>query len=153
KSGEWGGIKDLRVTAETAGSLPDPADVEAVTLLLGGQNATHYSYEPSYGPVGQALPPNPAVRPLPAIAAAGRLSYRIGTYSTDLPPLGWAPGAPWVFGLELRQDERDQWAITGALRRGEESLDLRVPELLLGDGFLIANKSIGRFDAAGGQAW
>jgi superfamily II DNA or RNA helicase len=153
KSGEWTAIKDLRVTAETAGSLPDPADAEAVTLLLGGQNATHFGYEPSYGLVGKALPPNLALRLLPAVAATGRLFQRAGTYSTDLTPVRWDPGAPWTFGLELRQDERDQWTITGTLRRGEESMDLQTPELLLDDGFLIANQLIGRFDAAGGSAW
>jgi superfamily II DNA or RNA helicase len=153
KSGEWGNIKDLRVTAETADTLPEPLDVEAVTLLLGGQNATHYGYEPSYGVVGKAVPPNLAVRLLPLISPTGRLFCRPGTYSTDLTPLTWDDGAPWTFQLEIRQDERDQWTIAGMLRRGEESMDVGTPSLLLDDGFLVVKDRVGRFDAGGGHAW
>jgi superfamily II DNA or RNA helicase len=153
KNGEWGAVKDLRVTPESAASLPDPADVDAVTLLLGGRSAEYYGYDSTYGAVGRALPAHLALRVLPLIAATGRFFCRPGSYSTDLTPLAWDPADPWKFTLEIRQDDRDQWTIAGSLRRGEESMDIAKPSLLLADGFLIADGRVGRFDHGGGLAW
>ena len=73
--------------------------------------------------------------------ATGRLYSRPASYSTDLSPLQWDAGEPWRFTLEVRQDDRDQWNITGTLRRGEERMDLNEPALLLADGFLVANEN------------
>jgi hypothetical protein len=153
KSGEWGAIKELRVNASTVGLLPDPTDVEAITLVLGGQTSSLYSYESSYGATSKALPPALALKLLPMLDATGRLYSRPASYSTDLSPLRWDGGEPWRFTLEVRQDDRDQWNITGSLRRGEQRMDLDAPALLLADGFLVANDSVVRFDAGGGFAW
>jgi superfamily II DNA or RNA helicase len=151
KNGEWGAVKELRVSPDNVGSLPDPADLEVVTLLLGAQNAYSYGYE--QGGYGRSLAPGLAVRLLPMMSASGRLFGRPGSYSYELTRLEWDPGEPWVFRLEVRQDERDQWAITGVLRRGDETIAIGEPTLLLADGFMIAGARIGRFEAPGSMAW
>ena len=84
KNGEWSAVKDLRVTPETAGALPDPMDAEIATVMLGGRTAASYGYDPTYGAVGKALPPHLALRLVPMMSTTGRLFSRPGTYSTDL---------------------------------------------------------------------
>jgi superfamily II DNA or RNA helicase len=153
KNGEWGQIKEFRVSAAQVPLLPDAADAEAITLLLGGQTSSLYSYESAYGPTVKALPPPLALKLLPSLDATERLYHRPASYSTELSRLYWDAGEPWRFTLEIRQDDRDQWNITGILRRGDEHMDLNEPALLLADGFLVAKDHIARFDAGGGFAW
>ena len=53
-------------------------------------------------------------------------------------PLTWDEGEPWKLWLDVRQDDRDQWNITGSLRRGEERMELTEPALIVEGGFLVA---------------
>ena len=135
--------------------LPDPTDVEVDHIAVGRSDFARCTrYESTYGPTSKALPPRAGARSsCPMLDATGRLYSRPASYSTDLSPLHWDAGEPWRFTLEVRQDDRDQWNITGSLRRGEERMELDEPALLLADGFLVAHDSIARFDAGGGFAW
>ncbi len=153
KNGDWGTIKELRVTAAQVDLLPDPADAEAITLMLGGQTASLYSYDASYGPTAKALPPPLALKVLPLLDATGRLHTKQVSYTNELSPLHWDAGEPWRFLLTVRQDDRDQWKIAGVLRRGDEQMELDEPALMLADGFLFARNRIARFDSGGGFAW
>ncbi len=155
KSGEWTGYKELRLSPTQAGSLPDPLDVEAVSTLLGGQEAFGYgfSYVSDLGrPVRKTLPPALALKLIPMLATAGRLFSR-AELGAPLKPLAWDSGEPWKLWLEVRQDERDQWAITGSLRRGQERMDLAEPLLILESGLLLGHREVARFDPAGMFPW
>jgi hypothetical protein len=153
KNGEWGALKDFNVSARDTAALPNATDVEIVTLLHGGQESSYaYDHGAGYGPLRRTLSPLLAERLLPAISATGRLYLREG-YSGAPTRVEWDPGEPWRLVLDVRQDERDQWAITGALRRGEERMELSEPLLMLDSGFLATKHHIARFDSAGGFAW
>jgi superfamily II DNA or RNA helicase len=152
KNGEWGAVKDFRVTASQTGLLPDPADAEAITLMLGGQDSYLYSHDAVYGSTRKALPPPLALRLMPIISATGRLYARTGG-AYEPHPVAWDGGEPWRLNLEVRQDDRDQWTITGSFRRGEARMELNEPLLLRESGFLLAQDRLSRFDAAGGFAW
>ena len=150
KDGEWSTHKEFHVTAEQAATLPDPVDVEVITAMFGGQDL--YSYYPYSTAVTRKVLHFPlAVKLIPLMASAGRLFYR-ESGRTDLNPVGWDAGEPWVPWLAVRQDDRDQWNITGFLRRGEERMELEEPLLVLEDGLLLARGLVARY--SGGEfAW
>ena len=159
KSGDWTVYKDLRLTAAQSSTLPDPADRDIVAAMFGGQE--YFSLN-SYGAYGayaygaqrKTLPPALALKLIPQIAATGRLGYRAeGAIGNQIEPAGWDGGESWKLWLEVHQDERDQWKISGTLRRGEERMDLAEPSLLLESGLLLARGQVARFDPDNSFAW
>lgn len=160
KSGEWTVFKDLRLTAAQSASLPDEADRDIVAAMFGGQEYFSLTYFNAYGAYGnygtqrKTLPPTLALKLIPQIAATGRLAVRPeGAIDHQIEPAGWDPGDPWKLWLEVRQDERDQWKISGSLRRGEERMALAEPALLLESGLLLAHGRVARFDPGDSFAW
>ena len=102
----------------------------------------------------KALPPALALKLLPQVSATGRFySQEYAGGSRPHQPLVWDSGEPWRLWLDVRQDERDQWAVTGSLRRGGERMELEEPKLLLASGLLVARGTVARFDHAGAFAW
>src|SRR5579872_699817 len=154
KNGDWTVHKDLRLSAGLSGTLPDPADRELLATIFGGQDYFSMQYSADYGAARKTLPPVLALKLLPQLAATGRLAYREDPMlGRDLKPLAWDDGEPWRLWLDVRQDDRDQWKITGSLRRGEERMKLSEPVLLLESGLLVARGAAARFDAGGGFPW
>jgi hypothetical protein len=153
KNGEWSLLKELRLTSEQAGGLPDAADADIVLAMVGGQEYYSFQYYSSINGSGRkTLPYRLACTLLPRMGATGRLYTRAGA-SGEFQPLEWDAGDPWTLRLEVRQDDRDQWNITGDLRRGEERMPLNDPVLVLDGGFVLARGKLARFDAGGGFPW
>ena len=155
KSGEWAAAKELRLVPGQVQSLPNPGDVEVITMMMGGMEFYGYTYSENMPMVlRKALPPALALRLLPVVSATGRLSSHEYTGGARPPqPLVWDEGEPWRLWLDVRQDERDQWAVTGSLRRGEERMELDEPKLLLASGLLVAHGTVAKFEHAGAFAW
>ena len=154
KNGEWSVPKVFKVTPAQAGSLPDPADAEAVATMLGGQEYfPYYYYSAGSSVTRKVLPASLALRLLPAISATGRLRLRAETASADLQPMVWDDGEPWKLSLKVQPREGEQWSIEGSLRRGEERMELSQPLLLLEGGLVITPGRVGRFDAGGAFPW
>jgi superfamily II DNA or RNA helicase len=157
KNGEYTQYKEFRIAPSRVASLPDPLDAELISVMLGGvdQFSYAYTYNSRYGAgmavsARKALPPLLAQRLLPAAANAGRLA--IGADGA-LKPATWDAGEAWKLSLDVRQDDRDQWNITGVLRRGDETMSLSQPEIILEGGILIAGDRVARFDPADSWAW
>src|SRR5437588_4707477 len=153
KNGAWAAPKELRISFAHINSLPDPVDVEAISTMLGGYDPWTYQYSSGIGvSTRKTLPYALVLKLIPMIAAAGRLVVR-DENGSELRPVSWDEGEPWKLWLEVRQDDRDQWKITGSLRRGAERMDLHEPQLLLECGLVLARGSLARLDHAGGFAW
>jgi hypothetical protein len=155
KTGEWSAPKEFKLAAGQTELLPDPEDAQLLTMLIGGVEVYSYNYAGAIGSnLRKALPGPLALSLLPRMAATGRLfATEHSGYSSDLQPLAWDNGDPWHLWLDVRQDDRDQWQITGSLRRGEESMDLAEPDVLLPTGLLLARGKLARFDHAGAFGW
>src|ERR1039457_6012998 len=153
KNGEWTVNKEFRIAPSQVGSLPDPVDAEAISSILGGQEYYVYAYAGASGAAARkAVPHTLAQRLIPRLAATGRLfTHKIA--SADLQPLAWEEGEPWKLWLDVRQDDRDQWKITGSLRRGAERMLLTEPALIVEGGFLLAQGKIARLDDGGAFPW
>src|SRR5450759_3305992 len=153
KNGDWTVNKEFRIAPSQVGFLPDPVDAEAIASILGGQEYYLYTYAAASGVAARkAVPHILALRLIPLVAATGRLFTRKMS-STDLQPLAWDEGEPWKLWLDVRQDDRDQWKITGSLRRGEERMLLTEPSLIVEGGFLVALGKIARLDDGGAFPW
>jgi superfamily II DNA or RNA helicase len=153
KNGEWTVNKEFRIAPSQVGSLPDPVDADAIASILGGQEYYVYAYAGSSGAAARkAVPHTLAQRLIPLLAGTGRLfSHKIA--SADLQPLAWEGGEPWRLWLDVRQDDRDQWKITGSLRRGPERMLLSEPSLIVEGGFLVAHGKIAPLDDGGAFPW
>jgi superfamily II DNA or RNA helicase len=153
KSGEWTAWKEFRISAAKAGSLPDPVDADIVPELLGGSDTFAFNYSATFaGSLRKALPDALAVKLLPRAAAAGRLAVR-NSQTHEFQIIAWDAGAPWRLLLEVRQDDRDQWAIEGVLARGEERMPLTEPLLIVQGGFVVARDRIARLEDSGQFPW
>jgi hypothetical protein len=153
KSGEWTDYKPLRLAIAQAGALPDPLDAEIVSSIFGGQEYYGFGYSTAANTVRRALPPALAMKLLPMMSGAGRLALREDTVQSAFVPASWDGGEVWKFSLEVRQDDRDQWKITGVLRRGEECMKLEEPSLVLENGLLVARRKVARLDSGGVFPW
>jgi len=160
KSGEHTSYKEFRVAPSRVAKLPDPLDAEIISLMLGGQDhySFSYAYNSRYGssvstPARKALPHLLAMKLLPMAADAKRLAVHPEAGSMDLWELSWDGGESWKLWLEVRQDDRDQWNISGVLRRGSESMPVSEPLLLLESGFVVTNHKVAQFDPAGTFPW
>jgi SNF2-related domain/Helicase conserved C-terminal domain len=152
KTGEWTAWKEFRVSAAKAGSLPDPIDADLVPELLGSTDTFAFNYSATYASsLRKAVPYALALKLLPRAGAAGRLAVRAENY--EFQQVEWDAGDPWKLLLEVRQDERDQWAIQGALTRGEERMPLSEPSLILPGGFVLARGRIARLEDTGQFGW
>ena len=153
KNGEPTVWKEFRVAHNRAGLLPDPVDADIVPMVLGGTDTFSFSYSSAYGTsTRKALPYALAGKVLPRAAAANRLALRVERQH-QFTPLAWDDGEPWRLLLEVRQDDRDQWAITGVLARGEERMQLTEPALIVRGGFVIARGAITRMEDQGAYGW
>jgi superfamily II DNA or RNA helicase len=155
KSGEWGNSKDLSLRLGDLGSVPDAEDREILAQLAGGRVNYGYMAAPAYDalPNRVQLPGALALILAPRMARRGRLLMHSGLPAEPGPALMWDEGGPWQFVLELRPEGEDGWRLEGALKRGEDRMELREPHLLLGDGLVMAKDSIARFSPGPHFAW
>ena len=153
KNGEPTVWKDFRISHTRAGQLPDPVDTDIVPMLLGGTDTFSFNYSSTYGTsTRKALPHALALKVIPRAAAAGRLALR-ADHLHQFAPLEWDQGEAWRLLLEVRQDDRDQWTIVGALVRGEERMPLTEPVLILRGGFVVARGRVALLEDEGAYAW
>ena len=155
KDGKWSAAKPQKVMRKTVDALPDAADRELLSLLLGarqqgpytyGYDASEYAGVTSFR-VSAAL----ETRVLPLLCATGRAVLRKAR-DAEPEPLAWDDGAPWVFTARARTED-DRYVIEGALRRGDEQRPLDAPVLLTASGLVIMDGRAARFDHGGAFAW
>ncbi|HXB73636.1 MAG TPA: DEAD/DEAH box helicase [Candidatus Acidoferrales bacterium] len=153
KDGEWSVPKELRISAASASSLPDPVDAEVIATMFGGYDSWGYQYSATVSSaLRKSLPYILALKLIPMISATGRLMIRPEA-GVALQPATWDEGEPWKLWLEVKQDDHDQWKISGSLRRGEERMELSEPMLLLEYGLLVTRGRVARLDHGGAFAW
>jgi superfamily II DNA or RNA helicase len=157
KNGEWGKPQPAAVSASEIGQLPDAADREILSLLVGA--ADSYAAAPYYSTVGQRASfrlVGPLVdRALPLLAHSGRL--HLGTSAAEgrdhLAPLGWDDGPPWEFRLEVAASEDGAIKVDGALVRAGQRMAVTDPPLVVAAGYLVAGATLARLDHGGAFAW
>jgi superfamily II DNA or RNA helicase len=138
KNGEWTKPKAQRLALEQITRLPDPADREALSLLVGAKEQTDYGfggwgYNGWYesAPRRYQLTAPQQGHLLPLMCRTGHAYLR--KTAEDVPqPLRWDEGGPWELWLVVVADKGGKrYLISGELRRGEERRPLARAALLL----------------------
>lgn len=140
RNGEWGKIRTTALPTIRVPQLLEP-DRQIVALLMGGRELYSYGYSSQYS---NASPSYKLFEPLdqtllPMMCKTGRCRLLVnnatqtGASSSkdEMLSLDWDDGEPWDFWLEVRNSEVSNQLITvGALRRGDQRMELIEPALL-----------------------
>ena len=123
--------------------------LQAAGTLAGAANHTAYSASYRYGYVQLfstevSIPLTMADTVLPALVATGRFFVRAAR-DADLVPAAWDGDPPWEFLLRMkRRDDGSGTDVGGALRRGDEVVDLAQPLVVTAEGWVVFQGRVGR---------
>jgi superfamily II DNA or RNA helicase len=169
RDGGVGALRPARIgplELDTAASAEESAALGQLLALAQSEQAqrgSSYGWYPSApnAPVrtsSVAIPPAFLDPLLPRLAATGRLavlsgwaaanSSASGPAATALRWLRLDPGAPWQLRVALCRATRG-YELRGRLVRGDETLALDAPELVLAGGFLVHGGILARSDSLG----
>jgi hypothetical protein len=176
-NGEWSKPKPVHVSAADLHSLSESGDREILERLHGAR--PHLEYSGYYGAgldngVSRVRVSGPVAREiLPLLCGTGRAFARISasdgasqTRSTRrwdsfqkpeppaLVPLAWDGGEPWRFEVSIRRETANgTYRLTGAFRRGDKTIDVTAPRIVLADGILLTDTHAARLDHGDAFGW
>ncbi len=88
------------------------------------------------------------------LARTGRLRLRRTDGEDEPPTIRWDDGQPWRFSLDIRAEVGGKrWSWRGALRRGDQRMDLSEPLVLLPGLLVLGVGRAARFDDLGIMPW
>jgi len=176
-NGEWSKPKPVHVSAADLHSLSESDDREILERLHGTR--PHLDYSGYYGAgvdngVSRVRVSGPVAREvLPLLCGTGRAFARVSavdgasqTGSTRrwdsfqkpeppaLVPLAWDGGEPWRFEVSIRRETANgMYRFAGAFRRGDKTIDVTAPRIVLADGILVTDTHAARLDHGGAFGW
>ncbi|MBM4085627.1 MAG: hypothetical protein FJ272_12630, partial [Planctomycetes bacterium] len=147
RNGRWSKPRPARPSFEQVSQLPDAADRQVLTALEGtdqyynkwsyGDHAAMQGRHWIHRALGEWL--------LPAMCRTGRCYWRPDNVETELLPLQWDEGEPWDFRLKVSPGQwGGPYVITGYLQRGEQTMPLSEPHLLLADAWVLYEDRVAR---------
>jgi superfamily II DNA or RNA helicase len=149
----WNQRKEFRWQRRDIRILPE-ADRQPIALIAGGQ-ASYGAYYAGYDQLGgHYFVPYPlSLEAVPLVCATGHcfIAAADGAFDEEH-PLTWDDGEPWTFGLEMAGARGGRWTVSGVLRRGTESLDVRAPHLVAG-GLVFSDDRVARLDPNAPTEW
>lgn len=153
--GGWGRARFLDPYSARAVETAGPEDRELLALLTTGDTRVADPWAHTWQSSFRLSVPGPMVSPLiPRLCRTGRFHIDSGPGWHDAAPLVLDEGPPWVLALRWAPRKGStRWEVTGTLVRGEERIDLDVPDLLLETGFALVRGTAARFDPRGAMAW
>ncbi|MCZ6623167.1 MAG: DEAD/DEAH box helicase [Deltaproteobacteria bacterium] len=160
RDGEWGKLKSRKIRFSQISQLPNPADRQIMSILLGAKEDTNmwsiYHYSPYYesAPSSYLLSEPLWDVALPLVCATGRCRLRRSVNDPELKPVQWDDGEPWEFYLKLALDESgERYSVTGCLRRDEEEMALSTPLMLIKGGLVFYEDQVARLQDFGSFGW
>jgi superfamily II DNA or RNA helicase len=162
RDGSWGKPKPQRIDARTIPQLNEPSDRQIFSMLLGSQQPwSGYGYYTGYGAGGVASGSRVAVPAsmtdvlVPLICRTGRAYTKAGAPSDDPTALSWKDGPSWELWLEAEHDpDGDSFVVGARLQRGDETISLDTPQMLLTGGFVFGHDGVvERLDDLGAFGW
>lgn len=141
KNGDWKKPRPLALPQGRIGEVPDPADREILSRLVGVNREKWFTrpYDPGYRfhPLRQDL-----LLVLPAMSATGRLYFSTPD-SGDPRSVRWDDAGPWELCVEARPDDAGgRFEICGVFRRGGASLGLGQADYVFEEGILVQGGTI-----------
>jgi superfamily II DNA or RNA helicase len=144
KNGEWKKERPLSLSHELLTQIPEPADREILSRLIGVKRETWY-YGP-YESIYRFTPQNIDLHNIfPLMSQTGRLYFRVPE-ENGIRPVRWDPDGAWEFRIVVLPDEAGrQYEIRAALKRDGEHLQISQPECFLREGVFIHGERIGSY--------
>ena len=137
-NGDWGKLKLQRLYYSEIQQVDNVQDQQILAIIFGaqGESADDFNYT-TVAPFFSPRAPLWSVL-LPMMCATGRCVLR-QDHTVDIEhPLKWDDGEAWDFGLTLAPAGNHQlYQITGTLTRGQESMAIQEPTLLVPGGLVI----------------
>ena len=154
KNDQWSKPKSLSVDLDGVEALPDAADRQIISMLIGASNGFSSSYSSYYrsGGCRYTLPGPMQETMLQWMCRTRRCMLRCGKDDPKLHPIQWDDGPPWQLWLEVGHEESG-YQITGSLRRDERRMALSEPVLLVAGGIVFTDSHAARLDDGGAFAW
>ncbi|MEX0790362.1 MAG: SNF2-related protein, partial [Actinomycetota bacterium] len=168
KDGSWSNPKPFSIAAGKIAALKDAQDRQVLSMVLGTADpwsSSHgyygYSRDRSIPGTGVTLPASMTDVVIPLICKTGR--GRLLTVLEDEPvTLTLDEGPAWELWIEMKSGssatvagaDQDAFRVQGSLRRGEDSMPLTEPALLLPGGFVLGRDGVvAGFDDFGSFSW
>jgi superfamily II DNA or RNA helicase len=161
KDGSWSNPKPFSIAAGKIAALKDVQDRQILSMVLGTADpwsSSHgyygYSRDRSIPGTGVTIPASMTDVVVPLICRTGRGGLL--TVLADEPvTLSLDEGPPWELWIEMKGGtEKDAFRVQGSLRRGEETMPLTEPALLLPGGFVIGPDGVvAGFEDFGSFSW
>jgi len=148
-TGEWGKLKSFGHNRIELTDVSDPADRQILSLLAGGQDAygTTRSIDTEY-----SLLPEQQDFLLPLLCASGRCMI-LSAGELEPRALQWE-STPWELWLDIHHAEIDkQYIVDASLRRGEERIPIKDPEILVSGGLVVVNGRAAKLNDFGAFYW
>ncbi len=149
-TGGWSKPRSLRLDRCEVESLPDVVDRRVLGLLgLFGQASIYAPWSARRTEVEARIPPALADSVFREACPTGRLLIR-RSGQDEAVPLHYEEGDPWRFRIRVKRDGKtERFVVTGLLARGDETVPLSRPDLLLAAGFVFEGDRVRRFSASG----
>ena len=154
KNGEWGKPQPAGFSPAEIEHLPDTADREILSALMGAADPYAGNYATMYSRAAFRIVGPITDRVLWLLASSRRLYLRdADTGTAEMRPVSADEGPPWQLRLRLEAAPDGRQRLDGLLTRGDDTMDVREPQLVLDSGHLIARGLLSRLDHAGAFAW
>ncbi len=156
-NGQWGKLKPLKVRTGHLEGIEHEDDRRILAFLAGGtaERTSWYAQQAeAQGAIFRyALSYDLAQIVLPMICATGR-TLIMGEDLGQTEYIQWDDGPAWELCIDVAlDDETPQWELEGHLRRGDEVMTLREPNLIVPGGFVLAHHRLARLQDFGSFEW
>ena len=135
KDGTWSWPAIIKMKYSQLPHLPLAEDRDILAALEGGRESYHYVSSYDQVPGQRVLRDSAAGRLIPEIVRTGRCFLKGNTASgqegKSISELSWDDNGAWRFCLKVAPPDQGKLLVTGFLRRGEESMPLSEPVLLV----------------------
>ncbi len=147
KNGEWRKEKPLSLSHDLLGQIPEQADREILSRLIGVKRETWY-YGP-YESIYRFTPKNIELQVIvPLMSQTGRLYFRLPE-EDKMRPVRWDPEGAWEFRIEVLPDEAgSQYEIIAALKRAGKRIPISQPQFFLREGIFVDAEIIGAYQGS-----
>jgi len=158
-NGEWSKPRAMRMTVGNMTHAPDPIDRKALETYRSLDPSQYaYAYRSGYTYAYNHYDKLPDSIPLtqgnvdyllPLFCSTGRCFLRLSQYNdTPLIPLTWDEGPAWKLMIQVQEiADKKKYIVTGLLRRGDQTLPVQAPNLIMRGGVLIHGETAARFDS------
>ncbi len=161
KDGSWNKPRPFSIAAAKVAALNQLEDRQILSMILGTADpwsSSHgyygYSRDRSIPGTGITVPSSMTDVVLPLICSTGR--GRLLTVLEQEPPvLALDQGPRWELWIEMKGGtDQEPFRVQGCLRRGDETMPLTEPALLLSSGYLLGRDGVvAGFDDFGSFSW